>query len=149
MKVSRTVTYAVQALLQLSQIDGDGPVPCNRLAREGRMPERFLLQILRDLVNSGILRSVRGVEGGYRLARPTDEVTLEDIFEAVDSPLIASVPPLDEMPDTARVALMDTFGGIAQGVREQLRAVRLVDLLDDSPAEGSAESSPAASLTAQ
>ncbi|TWT66808.1 HTH-type transcriptional regulator CymR [Posidoniimonas polymericola] len=129
MKVSRTVTYAVQALLQLSVYEGEGPVPCNRLAREGRMPERFLLQILRDLVNSGILRSVRGVEGGYRLARSTDEITLEDIFEAVDSPLIASVPPLDEMPDNARETLMETFSGIAQGVREQLRAVRLVDLL--------------------
>ncbi|TWT36199.1 HTH-type transcriptional regulator CymR [Posidoniimonas corsicana] len=135
MKVSRTVTYAVQALLQLSQYQGGAPIPCNRLAREGRMPERFLLQILRDLVNSGILQSVRGVEGGYRLARSIDEVTLEDVFEAVDSPLIASVPPLDEMPDKARETMLRTVNQIAASVREQLRSVRLADLVDSQAEE--------------
>ena len=99
------------------------------------MPERFLLQILRDLVNSGILRSVRGVEGGYTLARQIDAITLEDIFEAVDSPLIASVPPLDEMPDKAREKLLQTVNGIAASVREQLRSVRLSDLVEGEPRE--------------
>ena len=65
MKLSRTVAYAVRATLQLAQLEADGPVPCSKLANEGKMPERFLLQILRNLVTHGILRSTRGVDGGY------------------------------------------------------------------------------------
>ena len=47
MKLSRTVSYALQATLQLAQSDSSGPIPCSRLAAQGKMPERFLLQILR------------------------------------------------------------------------------------------------------
>ncbi len=65
MKFSRTVSYALQATLQLAQEDRAAPVPCSQLAAEGKMPERFLLQILRNLVTHGILRSTRGVDGGY------------------------------------------------------------------------------------
>ena len=65
MKLSRTVTYALQATIQLARLDGaPTPIPCSRLAAEGRMPERFLLQVLRNLVTHGILQSTRGVGGG-------------------------------------------------------------------------------------
>ena len=67
MKLSRTVAYAVRATLQLAQNPSDSPVPCSKLASDGNMPERFLLQILRNLVTHGILRSTRGVDGGYTL----------------------------------------------------------------------------------
>jgi Rrf2 family protein len=132
-KVSRTVTYAVQALLQLCQETSPSPVPCRLLAKEGRMPERFLLQILRDLVNSGILHSVRGVDGGYCLARRPGDISLEEVFEAVESPLVASVPPLDQLPDFTRLKLLETFNGIASCTRKKLKDVRLSDLIE-SPA---------------
>ena len=70
MKLSRTVTYAVQATLQLGRSEVGVPVPCSQLAAEGHMPERFLLQVLRHLVTHGILHSTRGVDGGYSLNRP-------------------------------------------------------------------------------
>ncbi len=130
MKVSRTVTYAVQALLQLCHHPSQTPVPCRLLAKEGRMPERFLLQILRDLVNSGILQSVRGVDGGYCLARAPGDVSLEEVFEAVDGPLVASIPPLDQLSDVARQKLLETFNGIAAGARNKLKDVRLSDLIE-------------------
>ena len=76
MKLSRTVRYAVQAAVQLAQSDPAQPVPCSRLAADGHMPERFLLQILRSLVTHGILRSSRGVDGGYVLDRSADDVSL-------------------------------------------------------------------------
>ncbi|MCA9240708.1 MAG: Rrf2 family transcriptional regulator [Planctomycetales bacterium] len=130
MKVSRTVTYAVQALLQLSVNGESGPVPCGQLAKEGRMPERFLLQILRDLVTSGILRSVRGVDGGYQLARQPASISLEDVFEAVNGTLVPSVPPLDELPDFARQKLLHTFEKIAATTRASLTQVKLSDLIE-------------------
>src|SRR5688500_6281124 len=86
MKLSRTVAYAVRATLQLAQLQTTGPVPCSRLATEGKMPERFLLQILRNLVTHGILRSTRGVEGGYALLRPAEEISLLEVIEAIEGP---------------------------------------------------------------
>ena len=76
MKLSRTVAYALQATLQLALSGDQEPVPCSRLAAEGKMPERFLLQILRNLVAHGILSSTRGVDGGYTLDRAPEEISL-------------------------------------------------------------------------
>ena len=95
MKLSRTVEYAVQAMLQLAEHDLGTPVPCSRLAATGQMPERFLLQILRNLVTHGILNSTRGVEGGYTLERPPEQISLLEVIEAIDGP-IGSTPIMVE-----------------------------------------------------
>ena len=102
MKVSRTIAYAIHATLQLAGGERGVPIPCSQLANEGQMPERFLLQILRSLVTRGLLRSTRGVEGGYCLARPADEISLRDIVESFDNPLSPSVPDLDGLSAEAR-----------------------------------------------
>src|SRR5215216_4770031 len=86
MKLSRTVAYAVRATLQLAQLQSEGPVPCSHLASSGKMPERFLLQILRNLVTHGILRSTRGVDGGYALVRPPHQISLLEVIEAIEGP---------------------------------------------------------------
>src|SRR6187397_745177 len=90
MKLSRTVSYAVRATLQLAELEAEGPVPCSRLAADGKMPERFLLQILRNLVTHGILRSTRGVDGGYSLVRPADQISLLEVIEAIEGPFDTS-----------------------------------------------------------
>ena len=87
MKLSRTVMYALQAACQLSVAGQDAPVPSKKLAETGGMPDRFLLQILRNLVSHGVLRSTRGVVGGYTLARRPEEISLLDIIEAVEGPV--------------------------------------------------------------
>lgn len=58
------------------------------------MPERFLLQVLRTLVNEGLLKSTRGVDGGYRLAKPASQISLLDIVEAVDGPIQPELPQI-------------------------------------------------------
>jgi len=54
------------------------------------MPPRFLHQILRSMVTHGILRSTRGLDGGYSLARPISSVTLLDIVESVEGPVVGA-----------------------------------------------------------
>ena len=133
MKVSRSMAYAVQALLLLATVEGDRPVPCNSLARDGDMPERFLLQILRTLVNCGILQSVRGVEGGYLLARPADEISLMEIYHALDIPMVASISPLPTMPADVRECLTSKLANISDLVRRELSEISLADLLTTQP----------------
>ena len=130
MKLSRTVAYAVHATLQLAQTDSGAPVPCSQLAAEGSMPERFLLQILRNLVTHGILHSTRGVEGGYSLERKPDEISLLEVIEAIDGPLVATLPiPDGDHSATYDSRLRDVLEQVAANSRRLLGAVKLSDLL--------------------
>jgi Rrf2 family protein len=129
MKLSRTVAYAVQASIQLAQSEGQGPIPCSRLATVGKMPERFLLQILRHLVARGILASTRGVDGGYRLDRPPDKISLLDVIEAIDGPLVTTLPLGDGLSDKARDRLTRAIGQVTDGMRRQLEAIKLSHLM--------------------
>ena len=129
-KLSRTASYALQAVLQLAQADASGyPVPCSRLAAEGKMPERFLLQILRSLVTHGILGSTRGVDGGYVLERSPEEVSLLDVIEAVDGPVTPSLPSSEGLSEQASSKLKCTLAGGTELARRELDAVKLANLL--------------------
>jgi Rrf2 family transcriptional regulator, cysteine metabolism repressor len=129
MKLSRTVTYALQATLQLAQGEAGEPVPCSRLATEGGMPERFLLQILRSLVTHGILQSTRGVEGGYTLDRRPEEISLLDIIEAVDGPMNTKMSINDGLSGDSQTRLRDALTRIAITNRQQLQEVKVADLI--------------------
>lgn len=134
MKLSRTVSYAVRATLQLAKSDSSTPVPCSKLASEGDMPERFLLQILRMLVTHGILRSTRGVDGGYSLTRPADQVSLLEIIEAIDGPM-EDQPEAAEAEDGEQVQsnLLSAIREVTQTARRQLEAIKLSQLLPPPP----------------
>lgn len=135
MKLSRTVSYAVQAALQLAESSTDAPVPCSQLAQKGQMPERFLLQILRNLVNHGILRSTRGVDGGYALTRPPEKVTLLDLIEAIEGPLDGSAAMIDGMSTDSRTRLRHALDQVTSTSRRQLEAITLSQLLEPPTAQ--------------
>ena len=128
MKLSRTVSYAVQATVRLAEAETSRPIPCSKLAAEGKMPERFLLQILRHLVTHGILHSTRGVEGGYALVRSPDTISLLDIVEAIEGPLDATSDTGQNGPPEQEVLLREALGKVARAAREQMAAIKLSDL---------------------
>lgn len=130
MKLSRTVGYAVRATLQLAQCPQGTPVPCSRLAMEGQMPERFLLQILRNLVTHGILRSTRGVEGGYALTRPPEQISLLEVIEAIDGPIGAEGNTDSEFATGPQPKLLDALRDITETSRRQLDAIKFSQLLE-------------------
>lgn len=140
MKISRTVAYAVQATLQLARAKTSAPVPCSQLAAEGKMPERFLLQILRNLVTHGILHSTRGVDGGYTLERPPDQISLLEVIEAIDGPLNPTLPAGDNHEKPHEVRLRAAIEQITCTARQQLEALKLSDLMP--PPDTSAETKP-------
>jgi Rrf2 family cysteine metabolism transcriptional repressor len=79
--------YALDALVEL-QLHGDfGPVPIAELARRRNIPVQFLEQLFATLRRAGILRSQRGVGGGYAFARSADEITVLEIVELLDGPV--------------------------------------------------------------
>jgi Rrf2 family transcriptional regulator, cysteine metabolism repressor len=79
--------YALDALVEL-QLHGDtGPVPIAELARRRQIPGQFLEQLFATLRRAGVLRSQRGVGGGYTFARPPGEITVLEIVELLDGPV--------------------------------------------------------------
>ncbi|MGH2916170.1 MAG: RrF2 family transcriptional regulator [Solirubrobacteraceae bacterium] len=80
--------YALNALVELHrQGSAAGPVPIAELARRREIPVQFLEQLFATLRRAGILRSQRGVKGGYCFARPADEVTVLELVQLLDGPL--------------------------------------------------------------
>ncbi len=129
MKLSQSVTYAVHAALRLAENEDATPVSCGRLAVKGQMPERFLLQILRDLAKRGILHSTRGGGGGFALERHPDDISLLDMIEAIDGPLAAGMPVNVAFPEESGYVLRDTLRKIVDTTRRQLAAVKLTHLM--------------------
>jgi Rrf2 family protein len=76
--------YALSALVELHRLQASGPVPIAELARRREIPVQFLEQLFASLRRAGILRSQRGVKGGYTLARPASEVTVLELVEVLD-----------------------------------------------------------------
>jgi Rrf2 family protein len=130
-KISRTVAYAVQATLQLARSKSQLPVPCSQLAAEGKMPERFLLQILRHLVTHGILHSTRGVEGGYTLERSPEQISLLEVIEAIDGPLNTNLPASEGPTLPHEERLREAIDQITSTARQQLAALKLSDLMPE------------------
>jgi Rrf2 family protein len=101
------------------------PIPCSQLAKHGHMPERFLLQVLRSLVNHGILVSTRGVDGGYSLARPLDDISLLQILEATEGPQVPVIPPLDAIPESSRESLQEVLHDVTAAACKRMSEVKL------------------------
>lgn len=76
--------YALRALTELGRLGGSGPVPIAELARRREIPVQFLEQLFAVLRRAGVLRSQRGVKGGYSFAREPNEITVLEIVELLD-----------------------------------------------------------------
>jgi Rrf2 family cysteine metabolism transcriptional repressor len=79
--------YAVRALVELYRHGETGPVPIAELARGGGIPVQFLEQLFATLRRAGLLRSQRGVKGGYSFAQPPNQISVLEVVELLDGPL--------------------------------------------------------------
>ncbi len=103
--LSTTAAHAVRALLSLTRKPPGAPILARDLSASAQVPMSYLSKVLATLTRAGILQAARGVNGGYRLARPAGEVTLFEVVELFDGPqtrstcLLGSVHPCsDERP---------------------------------------------------
>lgn len=113
-RIPAKVDYAIRALAELAAL-GDGPVKAEQLADAQDIPLNFLRDILSELRRDHLVRSTRGPEGGFALARPAAEISLADIFRAVDGPLA-------EVRDQSLSAM--TYQGAAEDLPVVWMAVR-------------------------
>lgn len=126
MKLTRASQYAIHALAFMASKGESRPMPSHVVAQAQGIPERFLLKVLLPLVAAGVLRSLKGPNGGYQLARPPREITLLNIVEAIDGPIQA---PISFEGGNGLASQLETvFGQANEAVRKQLQKVRLSEL---------------------
>ncbi len=130
MRISAKVDYAVRAVVELAAATDEKPVKAERIATAQDIPLNFLENILGELRHSGIVRSHRGAEGGFRLAKPAAELTVADIIRAVEGPL-ASVrggPPEDASYSGAAESLPRVWIAVRQSLRRVAEHVTIADI---------------------
>ena len=88
MQITRQADYAVRAILYLAQLKPGAQASTAQIAREQHIPLTFLAKIMSQLSASGVVRATRGAHGGVALARAADEISLLDIVETIDGPIL-------------------------------------------------------------
>jgi Rrf2 family protein len=130
MRISAKVDYAVRAAVELAAASAEKPVKAEAIANAQGIPLNFLENILGELRHAGIVRSHRGAEGGFRLAKPPEKVTVADIMRAVEGPL-ASVrggPPEDASYTGAAETLPRVWIAVRANLRKVVEHVTLADV---------------------
>lgn len=113
--------YAVRALIELGRAPDDAPVPIGELARRRDIPVQFLEQLFATLRRAGVLRSQRGVKGGYTFARDPSTVTVLEVVELLDGPLGRDAEGIfAEATEAARAVLASAT--IAELVQREIHA---------------------------
>ena len=87
MRVSAKADYAVRAALELAAATDSRPLKREQISAAQNIPSKFLETIMLELKHAGIVKSTRGAEGGYALARPAEDISVADVIRAVDGPL--------------------------------------------------------------
>jgi Rrf2 family protein len=130
MRISAKADYAVRAAVELAAATDEKPVKAERIATAQDIPLNFLENILGELRHAGIVRSHRGADGGFRLAKPAADITIADIIRAVEGPL-ASVrggPPEETSYPGASEALPRVWIAVRANLRKVVEHVTVADV---------------------
>ena len=112
--------YALAALAELGRGGEQGPIPIGELARRREIPVQFLEQLFATLRRAGMLRSYRGVKGGYTFARAPETISVLEVVELLDGPLGAGATGVfAQAADAARAVLAATT--IAEVIEREAR----------------------------
>jgi Rrf2 family protein len=129
-RVSAKADYAVRAAIELAAA-GDGPVKGEQIAHAQEIPMKFLENILIELRNAGLVRTQRGPEGGYWLARPATEIAIGDVIRAVEGPLasVRGEPPEAVSYQGAAEPLQAVWIAVRANLRKVVDEVTIADLV--------------------
>ncbi|WP_189110677.1 RrF2 family transcriptional regulator [Streptomyces camponoticapitis] len=138
MRISARADYAVRAALELVSSGDEAPLKAEAIAAAQDIPHKFLEGILNDMRRGGLVMSRRGGNGGYRLARAADSITIADVIRAVDGPLVSvrGVRPPELSYTGPAESLLPLWIALRANVRQILELVTLADVASAGLPEG-------------
>jgi len=133
MRLSRKGEYACMAMMELAERYGKGKVRVSDICESNKIPQKYLEQILLMLNRAGLVKSIRGRNGGHLLARDPSKITIAEIVRLIDGPL-APVESVSEYfyqhtPIERKKGLLRLFREIRDMVAHKLETTTLADLL--------------------
>jgi Rrf2 family protein len=129
MKLTRASSYALHAVVFMAAQKEDKPIASHLIAQARGIPERFLLKVLKPLVSAQVLLSIKGPNGGYRLARNPTDITMLEVLEAVDGPIRGQAPFSRNDPHSPLNRKLDAIcDQAADQARKQLGKVKISEL---------------------
>jgi len=142
MQIPRRVDYALRAAIYLSHQDPERSCSLAEIARHQGVPRKFLEKIIQNLIRDGLVRSKRGPDGGYALARSPGEISFQDVIEALEGPIAVNVCmsqhlSCDHLP---RCTMLGVWHEIQRKVVDVFARTTLADL-QRSPCQALASSS--------
>lgn len=123
--ISKRLFYAVEAVLYIAYNGGNALFTGKDIAERQNLPPRYLEQMMQKLVRAGVLRGVRGPRGGYLLAQEKRRITLADICNAIDEPLV-----FEDSTPLGDLVVQPVAEALKTKIREQLSAITLAQLCD-------------------
>jgi Rrf2 family protein len=130
MQIPRRVDYGLRAVIFLSEKQQGHCCSIAEIAKHQGVPRKFLEKIFQDLLRKGLIKSKRGVAGGYMLARPAETITFYQVIEALEGPIAVNAcmdehPSCDQLP---RCTMVGVWTQVQQKVVEIFTQTTLADL---------------------
>ena len=134
MRLTPAAEFAIRGICVLAEQNDNGPVNLATICKQRDLSRQYLAKIFRSLARAGLVRPVRGKNGGYVLGRPPEKITVLDVIEAVEGPLALNFcqrnPPRCEQNDCPLRPVWAELQGVVAG---RLRGITLREFLDGCP----------------
>ena len=133
MKLSTKGRYGLKAMFQLSLNENNGPLPLRNIASKQNISEQYLEQLFSSLKKSGLVKSVRGAQGGYLLSKEAKDITVGDILIALEGPVSLSDCLLDDYvcENSSKCITKVVWERIKKGIEDVTNSITLQDMIDD------------------
>lgn len=133
MRLSTRTRYGIRAILEVAANYGLGPIQIKVIAERQDISAKYLEQLMTMLKSGGFVRSIRGSKGGYLLAKPPNEITLSEVFIALEGPSAITVECVDNEDYCTRVVdcvARQIWVQVQEAIEGVLQAVTLQDMID-------------------
>lgn len=136
MRFTAKTEYAVRAIIEIAILTGRKPAQVKEIAARQAIPERFLEQVMAALKKAHLIESIRGAQGGYRLARDSGQITLADIIQAIEGPMqVMQCLGQDDINQKCQqsdlCAVRDVWKSVQSSLLEALDSITLAKLISN------------------
>ena len=133
MLFTKKVDYSIRAIIYLSTKDNNKPIYLREISEAKGISRQFLAKILPDLMREGLVKSFRGIQGGFILAKPPSEITISDIIQAVRGPIaISKCLQKEQQCDLEKTCKMqDIWKKAQENLMDVLDRTTIADLIGD------------------
>lgn len=132
MKFSAKGEYGIRAILDVALYGKDNPVQVKEIAKRQFIPERFLEQVMASLKKAGLVRSLRGAQGGYVLAKPSADISLADVIQAIEGLIAPMECVSDEIPNccdqSELCVIRDVWKNVQTSIVDALDSITVEDI---------------------